>query len=254
MTDAVRDFWIGFRALFGGFRRLARLPKSYPFALVPALIFCVLELVFIALSLRVLSPWVHGALAGHSALRNFGASALSWLSVAAGSVLGWFFAALVTPVLSAPALERIVALVEADLGAPPRQALSTLDEFACGLRATALGAALFVPPVIALTLLEFAAPPVAIVTTPLKLALGALGVSWNLLDYPLSLRGIGARDRVAFVKTHGASWLGFGAAFALSFWLPCCGILLLPVGVAAATELYDTLSRTRVKAELGEVR
>jgi len=231
--------------MFAGFRRIARLPQSYPFALVPALIFIVLEVSFALLSLRVLSPWVHTAFAGHSALRNFGASALSWLSVAVGCVLGWFLAALATPLLSAPALERIVGIVEADLGAPPRRPLGTLAEFACGLRATALGAALFVPPVLALTLLELALPPVSLVTTPLKLALGALGVSWNLLDYPLTLRGIGARARVAFVKEHAASALGFGVAFALSFWLPCCGILLLPVGAAAATELYDTLTRAR---------
>jgi uncharacterized protein involved in cysteine biosynthesis len=91
--------------------------------------------------------------------------------------------------------------------------------------------------------LELAVPPVSLVTTPLKLALGALGVSWNLLDYPLTLRGIGARERIAFVKAHAATALGFGAAFTLSFWLPCCGILLLPVGVAAATELFHTLTR-----------
>ena len=242
----MRDFWIGFRALVTGFRRLSRLPRSYPYALIPAVVFAVLEVTFVTLSLRVLSPWVHDLLAGQSAVRNFGASAASWLSVAAGSVLGWFLAALLTPLLSAPALERIVGIVETDLDAPPRRALSTMGEFACGLRATALGVALFVPPVLALTLLEFAIPPVSIITTPLKLALGALGVSWNLLDYPLTLRGIGARDRVALVKAHGASALGFGVAFALSFWLPCCGILLLPVGVAAATELYDTLTRAQL--------
>lgn len=250
----MRDFWIGFRALFAGFRRLSKLPKSYPYALVPALVFTGLEVGFVALSLRVLSPWVHRALSGQSAVQNFGASALSWLSVAAGSVIGWFFAALLTPLVSAPALERIVGLVEADIGAPPRRELGMLGEFACGLRATALGVALFVPPVFALTLLEFALPVVTVITTPLKLALGALGISWNLLDYPLSLRGIGARDRVAFVKAHGASALGFGAAFALSFWLPCCGILLLPVGVAAATELYDTLTRAHSSDKLGEGR
>ena len=233
MISAARDFWIGFRSVFSGFRRLARLPKCYPFALVPALVFCALEVSFVALSWRVLSPWVHSVLAGQSALQNFGASALSWLSVAFGCVMGWFVAALLTPLLSAPALERIVALVEADLGAPPRRALGTLGEFACGLRATALGLALFVPPVIALTLLELAFPAIALVTTPVKLALGAIGISWNLLDYPLTLRGVGARTRVAFVRSHAASALGFGAAFALSFWLPCCGILLLPVGVAS---------------------
>jgi len=244
VVGPAQNFWIGFRAIFAGFRRLARLPKSYPFALVPALVFGVLEVSFVMLSLRVLSPWVRGALAGQGAVRSLGVSALSWLSVAVGCVVGWFVAALLSPILSAPALERIVALVEADLGARPRRAIGALGEFACGLRAAVLGVALFVPPVFALTLLEFALPPVSIVTTPVKFALGALAVAWNLLDYPLTLRGIGARARIAFVKTHAASSLGFGAAFALSFWLPCCGILLLPVGVAAATELLHTLTLT----------
>lgn len=242
---SVRDFWLGFRALFAGFRRLTGLPASYPFAVVPALIFIVLEAAFVILSLRTLSPRVHEALAGDGFIRNFGATALSWLSLVVGSIVGWFVAALLTPVLSAPALERIVGLVERELGAPPRPSLGVLGEFACGLRAAAMGMALFVPPVLVLTLLEFALPPVTIVTTPLKFVLGALGVSWNLLDYPLTLRGIGSRERLAFVKEHAASALGFGVAFGLSFWLPCCGILLLPVGVASATELYDTLTRKR---------
>lgn len=238
---ALAEFWLGFRTLFSGFKRIARLPQSYPYALVPALVFLVLETGFVLLSLRVLSPWVREELAGQTALRNAGAEALSWLSVAIGSLLGWFVAALVTPPLSAPALERIVALVEADLGAPARARLGTLQEFWCGLRASTLGLALFVPPAVLLTLLELLAPPVALATTPLKLALGALSVSWSLIDYPLTLRAMGARARVRFMRANAASILGFGSAFALSFWLPCCGILLLPVGVAAATELLGRL-------------
>jgi uncharacterized protein involved in cysteine biosynthesis len=243
VARAAQDFLLGFRAIFAGLQRLLRLPSSYPFALVPALVFSLLEAGFVTLSLRVLSPWVRGALSGQGSIQNLGASAASWLAVALGCLAGWFVAAVLTPPLSAPALERIVGLVETEIGAPPRRALGVLGEFACGLRAAALGVALFVPPVIALSLLELVLPPVAIVTTPVKLALGALGVSWNLFDYPLTLRGIGARARIAFVKAHAASALGFGAAFTLTFWLPCCGILLLPVGVAAATELCHTLAR-----------
>src|SRR3954468_10870181 len=100
----MRGFWLGSRVLFSGFRRLARLPKSYPYALVPALVFSVLEVSFFAFSLRMLSPFVHDFLSGNGALRNFGAGALSWLSVAVGTVIGWFVAALLTPLLSAPAL------------------------------------------------------------------------------------------------------------------------------------------------------
>jgi uncharacterized protein involved in cysteine biosynthesis len=240
-VGALEEFWLGFRTLFSGFRRLARLPQSYPFALVPAAVFLILETGFVFLSVRILSPWVRDELAGQSTLRNAGAEALSWLSVAIGTLLGWFVAALVTPPLSAPALERIVGLVEADLNAPARAPLGALREFWCGLRASTLGLALFVPPAVLLTLLELLAPPVTVVTTPLKLALGALSVSWSLIDYPLTLRGVGAGARVAFMRANAGSVLGFGSAFALSFWLPCCGILLLPVGVAAATELLVRL-------------
>jgi hypothetical protein len=111
-VGALEEFWLGFRTLFSGFRRLARLPQSYPFALVPAAVFLILETGFVFLSVRILSPWVRDELAGQSTLRNAGAEALSWLSVAIGTLLGWFVAALVTPPLSAPALERIVGLVE----------------------------------------------------------------------------------------------------------------------------------------------
>jgi hypothetical protein len=52
---------------------------------------------------------------------------------------------------------------------------------------------------------------------------------------------MGARARVRVMRANAASILGFGSAFALSFWLACCGILLLPVGVAAATELLGRL-------------
>lgn len=235
------EFWLGFRTLFSGMARLARLPRSHPYALVPALVFLVLETGFVLLSVRGLSPWVRDELAGETLWRNAGAEALSWLSVAVGTLLGWFVAALVTPPVSAPALERIVAIVEHDLRVSPRASLGLFEEFWCGLRASTLGLALFVPPAVLLSAFEFVAPVVAVVTTPLKLALGALGVSWSLIDYPLTLRGIGVRERLAFMRANAPSVLGFGSAFALTFWLPCCGILLLPVGVAAATELLNTL-------------
>ncbi|MGC4093385.1 MAG: EI24 domain-containing protein [Polyangiaceae bacterium] len=243
MASALGGFWSGFRALFGGLSRLSRLPKSYPFALVPTLVFALLEGGFLVLSVRLVAPWVRSGLSSQSWLPNFGASALSWLAVLLASVAGWFVAALLTPALSAPALERIVGMVEADLGAPAREPLGVWREFWCGLRSSAFGLLLFVPPVVLLTLLELVLPPVALVTTPLKLLLGALGIAWSLFDYPLTLRGVGAVERLGFLKAHAPSVLGFGCAFALTFWLPCCGIVLLPVGVAAATEHLIALER-----------
>ena len=43
--------------------------------------------------------------------------------------------------------------------------------------------------------------------------------------------------RPFFSYTNFDYWLGFGLTFALIFWVPCCGVALLPVGAAAATRL-----------------
>jgi hypothetical protein len=43
------------------------------------------------------------------------------------------------------------------------------------------------------------------------------------------------------VRDHFACVAGFGAVFALSFWLPCCAVVLLPVGAVAATRLSSAI-------------
>ena len=138
-----------------------------------------------------------------------------------------------------------MGLVELELRAPPRAALGFWAELGCGLRSLLLSSVITVPIVLGLTLLELLLPPAAVVATPLKLMIAALGVAWGLFDYPLTLRGIGARQRLAFVNHNAGAVLGFGAAFALLFWLPCCGILMLPVGVIAATRLYWEIERAQ---------
>jgi hypothetical protein len=45
------------------------------------------------------------------------------------------------------------------------------------------------------------------------------------------------------MSRHFAVVLGFGSAFSLVFWLPCLGVVMLPVGVAAATQLYWEIER-----------
>lgn len=236
-------FWRGFSGLFGALGTLTRLSAAWPYALVPALVFGLLEAGFVVLSWRFLQPWVDAQLTGGTSLHRIGAEAASWASVALVAVLGWLVSAFLAPPLSAPALERIVGLVERDLGAPARAPLGFLAELGCGLRSLLLSSAIIVPVVVLLTLLELVVAPLAVVTTPLKLFIGALGVAWGLFDYPLTLRGIGARQRLAFMRQNLGVVLGFGAAFTLLFWLPCCGILMLPVGVTAATRLLWDIER-----------
>jgi uncharacterized protein involved in cysteine biosynthesis len=237
---------------------LLRLTSAWPYACVPVVVFVVLETICVYGSLRFVKPWLDTLLtvsndwaAGWGwlgdALRwlvtNL-AVAGSWLGTLAAVALGWLLSLLLSQPLSAPALERIVAIVERDLRAPTRAPLGFLAEFWCGLRSTLVSSAVTVPLIIGLTLLELVFPVTAPIATPLKLLIGALGVAWSLFDYPLTLRGVGARQRVALMRRHLSVVLGFGAAFALVAAIPCCGALvMLPLGVVAATQLLSEIER-----------
>jgi uncharacterized protein involved in cysteine biosynthesis len=210
---------------------------------VPAVVFTLLETTYVYLAYRFVRPWVEQLFPTDSTVWVVVGGLTSWVAVAATAFLGWFLAMVFTPPLSAPALERIVDIVEREIRAPERAALGVLAEFWCGLRSTLVSSAVTLPLIIALTLLELAFAPVALVTTPLKLLLTALGVSWTLFDYPLTLRGVGARQRMQLMKQHLGLVLGFGTAFALVFWLPCCSVVMLPVGVVAATQLLGQIER-----------
>jgi uncharacterized protein involved in cysteine biosynthesis len=151
--------------------------------------------------------------------------------------VGWFVAAALAAPLSAPALERIVEAVERQLGAPPRVPLGWFRELACGFRSL-FGALLLAGPLLVVVwALEVFVPVLAPITIPAHVIVTSLLVAWGLFDYPLTLRGVGFRERLRLVGENFACVLGFGLAFALLFWLPCCGVALLPVGAAAATRL-----------------
>jgi uncharacterized protein involved in cysteine biosynthesis len=240
-------FGRGFVAPFSAARQLLSTPRAWPFALVPAIVFVVLEALVVLASWHYVKPWVSVYLATHllsggELQRNLVAPAASWLAVLVVTLLGSLLALQLAPALSSPALERIVGIVERGLGAPARPPLGFFAELGCGLRATLLGL-IPVPFIVALSLLELVAPPVAVVTTPLKLLLVALGVAWSLFDYPLTLRGLSVGERLRFAADHFSAVLGFGVAFLLVFWLPCCAVLMLPLGVAGSTRLYWEIQR-----------
>jgi uncharacterized protein involved in cysteine biosynthesis len=234
----ISGFLSGFSAPFGAVRTLLSMPRAWPYALVPAAVFVLLEGAFVAVSWQFLKPWAVAQAGSASWVPSWLGSSVGVLAVLLAAALGWFASALLAPAFSAPALERLVGLVEDELRAPSREPLGFFAELGCGLRSMLFSLSLTLPLVLGLTLLEMLLPPVAVVATPLKLLLGAFGVAWGLFDYPLTLRGVRARDRFGFLLQHFSVVLGFGIAFTLVFWLPCFGILMLPVGVIAATRLY----------------
>jgi CysZ protein len=241
MTTKQRvGFGRGFLALFGALGSLLRTPSTWPLALVPAVLFVLVQSGFVLGWWRYLKPWLNEELSGEGKLQNFAALLAAWGSLLPLLVLGWFL----VPVLSAPALDGIVVRVERELGAPERAPLGIFAELWCGFRAMRMSLLLTLPAMAALTVLGLLLPPVVVVTTPLKLLIGALGVAWGMFDYPLTLRGVGVRARLAFMRRHFSAVLGFGVAFSLLFWLPCFSILMLPIGVAGATKLYWEIQRS----------
>jgi CysZ protein len=231
-------FASGVATLPRAFAEISRTPELWAFSLVPSLIFFLLMAVFGAAAVLGARPWLGRHLpAASSAFGRIGEDALGWTFVALLVWAGWYVALALAPVLSAPALERIVHVVERRAGAPARAPLGFWRELGCGLRSLAGAACVAVPLSSVLSLVGFVFPAVTPVTLPLALVLGALLVAWSLFDYPLTLRGFGFRDRLRFVREHFVCIAGFGAAFALAFWLPCCAVVLLPAGTVAATRL-----------------
>lgn len=173
-----------------------------------------------------------------------GSVALATVLWLVGCALVLFLSWVITPVLCSPALEAIVQRVESALGAPPRPQLSFWASLSCGLRAQLTGLGMLVPIGALLWVLGLIIPLLAPMLLPAKLLVVAFGLAWNLLDYPLTLRGVPARERVRFIRRHWSAVAGFGLGFALLFWLPLGAVLLLPLGVIGATRLVWALTQS----------
>jgi CysZ protein len=216
---------------------LFRNPASWPLAMVPVIVALVIISVASGLSLAyvpdLVASWIgdtstwYGT-AGRVALQILATIVLVVVAMLAGAILA--------QPLSGPALERLVRLREEHLGLPPRESSPFWIDVWRSSRSALIGS-FGVPVILTITVLEIAIPGSSIVLLPLKVLISGLFVSWDLLDYPLSVRSFRMRDRLRFVFTHKQEVLGFGVSLAVVFLLPCMQLLLLPAGVVGATEL-----------------
>jgi CysZ protein len=235
-------FMTGVASLPRAFAEVSRTPELRALAVVPSLLLVILTGVTAAASVFEARPWfVRHLPEATSSLGRAGESVAGWFLAALLAWLGWYVALTLAPVLSAPALERIVQVVERAAGAPPRAPLGFWRELGCGLRSLTGALCVALPLYALLWLVGFVFPPATVVTLPLGAFVGTLLVAWSLFDYPLTLRGFGFRARLALMRENFACVAGFGAAFALAFTLPCCAVVLLPVGAVAATRLTSRL-------------
>jgi CysZ protein len=238
-------FWAGAASVFRGVAFLFRTPAAWLPAMVPATVLLAFTAVFVWLSVSQVEPLVASWLPSpREWYAKLGVEFLSWLAAALAALLGFVLALAVTPPLSSPALEKVVALRERDLGVPERPPLGFWQEVWCGLKAQVSVALLAGPVLVLLWLLDLLFPIAAVVTVPIKCVVVSAALAWNLFDYPLTLRGVRMRGRLALINAHWRPTLGFGLAFSVLFWIPCSSVLLLPVGVVAATEVVWGILRS----------
>ncbi len=237
MRDRPRiSFFEGARAVFDAFGMILGAPSLWGPALVPAVVLLVLESGFVALALFVLGPELSAHLPAPGGLFTRALGIVASVVVVSGvAVVGWFLALFVTPPLSSQALEKLVEHTERAVGAPPRAPIGFFAELTSGLRAMLVATLVGLPLLALLALVALLVPAASVVTVPLQVLLSSLMLAWGLFDYPLSLRGFGVRARLSLLREQFLGVLGFGLAFAILFWVPCCGVVLLPVGAVAAT-------------------
>jgi CysZ protein len=234
----VSAFAQGFLSVFRGIGFIARTRRAWIPALVPALVFMLLSLAGMFLAIQVVAPAVVERLpVPVSTFGRYGVMALRVGIAVITTIMGVLVAASLSPALSGPALERIIVLRERELGLPERASVSWLLEFWTGLRAQLVAIAVSLPLLAVLWGATLAFPPIAVVTFPLKLLIALTVLVWSVLDYPLSLRGMPLRRRVALLRAEWPRVLGFGAGVGLLFAIPLGAIVLLPAAVAASTEM-----------------
>ncbi len=230
---------LGFSSLWFAFRFLLTSPRSLPYAIVPAIVLSMLVTISVAISVWLIRPWAESWIGtdAQSTLAQWAGAALGWIVAILAGLLGLLVSLALASPLSAPALEKLVLHAEERLQVPSRPESGFFKEMWFGLKAQVFAILFAVPILLLLWIVDLLFPPAIVVTLPLKLLVAAFSLSWNLLDYPLTLRGVRMRDRLRLFRAHKLATLAFGVGFAVLFWLPCFQVVMLPIGVVAATRL-----------------
>jgi CysZ protein len=225
-------FFRGASAFFGGVRWVVTTPRVWLRATIPITTAVVLITLCAVFGIR-------GALAlAHRALgQGMGADFLAVLFSLAALVLAIVIGVSLAQPLSGWALAGIVRMQERDLGLAHEREPPLLPATFASLASALLGLGVGVPLIAALTLAGWVFPPDAVVTVPSKIVVAAVLLAWDLLDYPLSSRGLGLTDRLKWCGRNLGAVVGFGLAALAFFAIPGLGLVALPCGVAGAVRL-----------------
>lgn len=225
-------FFRGMAAFVGGVLWLARTPRLWPRAAAPVVTALVLVVALGVLGVRGATTVARRAV-GEGIGAGFLGVLLGLVAVLLAIVVGF---SLAQP-LSGWALGGIVRARERELGVAPAAEPPWLATTLASLASSLLGLAVGVPLILVLTLAAWLFPPAVVVTVPLKAAVAAVMLAWDLLDYPLASHGVGVAARLKWCARGSSELVGFGLAALVLFAVPGLGLLALPCGVAGAVKL-----------------
>jgi CysZ protein len=239
--QGIRGAFRAFFAPFGAIKTIATRPSLWPLAATPTLIFLTLLLFGGAGAGRVydwasahVAAWLGSSMAGAAGLVL--AKILIVLVLIIAVII---LASLIVPPLASPFMDKLAGRID------QREAIeeALVPSVLRSLRVALTGLVLVAIPQAVVWILSLALP----IATPLWLFLGtsiaALGLSYDAFDWPLARRGLGVRDRLAWMRSHGALTLGLGAAVWLMFLVPGMSIVMLPATVLGGVKLVNDLER-----------
>lgn len=236
-----RGVWRGLASTLSGLAFIVLRPRSWPRAIVPAAVASALFTLFAGGG--AWAAWRATASQRESVPGYFLAAALVLVAVAVAGVLAL---SLAQP-LAGFALDDLSREREVTMGGVARADEDSFWDTAWrSLRVTMTGLLVGGPLIVALAVVSLVVPPAAVVAVPLKFVVSALVVAWDLLDYPFGLRRMRVRERLAWMRANLGAVLLFGLTAAGLLLIPVVGLLMLPCGVAAATELVVRVERGNV--------
>lgn len=238
---AVLGFVAGVRALFGGVGFVVSTPSAWGWAMIPVL---AATLLFGGSS--AIAIWGGSALserlvadAAASGWSMVGMWALRILFWGVGIIVAFVIAMSLAQPLSGFALDAVARKQELALGGKTWTHSPFLTSAFRSLRVSVAGLVVGLPVLAILALVTVFFPPAAVVTVPLKFLVAGVLTAYDLLDYPLSLRGEDVGARLRFMRANFPAVLGFGVAAATVMLVPGGALFLLPFGVAGAARLVN---------------
>lgn len=230
-------FWQGIRAYFGGIGFVVGTPRLWGYAAVPVVVLLILGSALGALGIWGAAAASHAIVGDGGTATEVGRWTLAFLFSLVALLVAFLIAFALAQPISGFALEAISTRQETELGGATREPPKGFDAMIRTLRVTLFGLVCALPAIAGLTVIGVAIPPATLVTIPLKFVIGSLLVAWDLLDYPLGIRGLGVRERMRFVARNFGAVLSFGLSAGMFVLIPGLGLFMLPYGVAGATRL-----------------